>query len=879
MPPKRTRKKSKALTEVKESDGEDCDDLADSARSLLNHIILTHPKLRIKEIIERGSAATIADLSANFSNASDWLHAQKAALKEMMTEAGAPSRAVPKTPRRGVAFARFRETVEMYISRSLILEEQSSDRMGREDEVQLTTTTQDEPSCEESDGESSYEDAVGGIPMSSEDTVPMRVASAGSHSIGDSVPTSETYVSASENPDRLPEPQHPVHIKVECVTPPTYSCEQPILSIPNVEVPSVTNVVTKQEILSSTRERAGRSVANTLVDESSKRVLRSAARMKVGTSSTSVAKPCDDEAFPSLSRSHQKDVPTAAFPEAEVRAAAGASHTRLPRVIHQHIVTTPCRREFKSAVQRVMDDQEIARALSPKRAVVRTPRSKGNVKTSSHAESINMAAKMKAEASRKEKEQQAAYLREEQCRERAERIRKEREEKALRAQRRREQKEAEEKLKAEELKKKEERDERRREEIRLQKSPARTPSRVVSPARVPRVVPNAQPRSASKVLFPTTPGRVPSKIARIVEADGETSREPTMNTPSRENRRKPFPRKAPTADGSNDGLRVGSTRGETELENKEEQEDNQDWFAKHRERLRLEQDRFTKLNEDRYVEFIKMEVDDVEEEVNLEEELRHMPHGQERKEEQQKENKEEEQRLTEEEERRKRKEHEEAFIREQQRLEQLEAERKKEEERRQKEEQKKLLEEQQKRIIEEEKRLREEAEAEKKEKQRIEKEEAMFRLNVSSSAELHNRHLDNVSMNASHIHNKSSSHHSSYEMTPDKKYKAATNNNYNIDDLSSGDETDEEDAPRKKVPTWAEGAEFRLTIEMQSKKLASGGFDPELYFGEIETPDLVLIFGDKKRYPRRGSSGIWESPIGKPRQGVGAYQNRLNKRY
>lgn len=47
-------------------------------------------------------------------------------------------------------------------------------------------------------------------------------------------------------------------------------------------------------------------------------------------------------------------------------------------------------------------------------------------------------------------------------------------------------------------------------------------------------------------------------------------------------------------------------------------------------------------------------------------------------------------------------------------------------------------------------------------------------------------------------------------MTPDKKYAPSTADNYNVDDLSSGDETDNEDNPRKTVPKWANGIKIIL---------------------------------------------------------------------
>ncbi|KAH3727256.1 hypothetical protein DPMN_053186 [Dreissena polymorpha] len=46
-------------------------------------------------------------------------------------------------------------------------------------------------------------------------------------------------------------------------------------------------------------------------------------------------------------------------------------------------------------------------------------------------------------------------------------------------------------------------------------------------------------------------------------------------------------------------------------------------------------------------------------------------------------------------------------------------------------------------------------------------------------------------------------------MTPKRQPQASTTENYCIDDLNSGDETDDEDAPRKKIPDWAQGESLK----------------------------------------------------------------------
>ncbi|WKX96521.1 hypothetical protein Q1695_012728 [Nippostrongylus brasiliensis] len=900
MPPKRARKKvstTKAETAVDDDEG---------VQGSLDYKVFSHPALQLQKIIDRGCAATVSDLQAEFLSASDWLYNQKEKLKAIIKLS---SRNVPKTPRRGKTFSEFRENVENY-SRSIAWsddddddEDEIHDPQGAGDNQHVNDVCEDEvvenPCAagdnfeaqnerrlleeqvhveDEAGQESSYEDAQCSMGTqrcaSKNDDEPLLTPQ--NRPEQGSPQESEQYTSVQEiSSNLLPR----ADVKMECSTPPMPNVEPVAPPTEKLDSTPKTSVSVKQEVITPMQSQPTRNtpyvtpavatcdrVKNdfTLHRSGIPRITRSTtrARMNIVVASATQA------------NTRAPTTPSRLRPDSQSRAAAGASNTRMPRIMHQHIVTTPCKLEYKSAVQRVMDDQAIARALSPKRAPPRTPGKVSKDAALAAAASADLA-KNKAETLRREKEEMAKQLREEQCKERAERIRKEREEKAMRAQRRREQKEAEEKRKAELVRQREEKNERRREELRLQKSPARSkcPSRLASPARVQKQT-TGDVRAAAKTLFPSTPGRLPTKMAKLT-VDGETSKEPTMSTPSRDARRKPcMGKKERTAspDSMDDDFvprqkianHAGIVREERQRIMREERE-RQERLREEAEKRRLKLDEEERFRSEHPVGLsLKVELEEVVmADDEDEEETRRFNEVQKKCERMRLEKKRQEEEL--------------------QRLKEIEKARL--EAQRREEELQRLRAEQEKRIEEEMRRLREAAEREEQERKRLEEEqqeriraeeeEALKRLNISSSAELQNRHLHNVSVNTPAV--KRSPSNSSYELTPDKVFKPASENNYNIEDLSSGDETDNEDAPRKKVPDWAEGNQLRHALQKQAEKVNTGKFDPEAFFGEIPVPNLDLIFGPSKKYPRRGSSGVWDSPLNKPRQGVGAYRQKFNR--
>ncbi|XP_022102002.1 inner centromere protein A-like [Acanthaster planci] len=99
----------------------------------------------------------------------------------------------------------------------------------------------------------------------------------------------------------------------------------------------------------------------------------------------------------------------------------------------------------------------------------------------------------------------------------------------------------------------------------------------------------------------------------------------------------------------------------------------------------------------------------------------------------------------------------------------------------------------------------------------------------------------------------------SYDMTPRRVPLPSTSDNYNIDDLESGDSTDEEDSPRKTIPSWAQGAGLKAAL---IKQFYHPPPNLDTMFGPLLPPDLSIIFAKKRsRYLKRTSSAVWDSPL------------------
>lgn len=122
-------------------------------------------------------------------------------------------------------------------------------------------------------------------------------------------------------------------------------------------------------------------------------------------------------------------------------------------------------------------------------------------------------------------------------------------------------------------------------------------------------------------------------------------------------------------------------------------------------------------------------------------------------------------------------------------------------------------------------------------------------------------HKHNCSIISSNTANKTSPNGDSYKMTPAQPRSS----NYDIDNLSCGDSTDEEDCPKKPIPSWATTSKLRTIMVLQEEHVYNGSLD----FSDVFPPkellmevDLARIFKMKrKRFYHRSSSAQWDSPV------------------
>ena len=109
-----------------------------------------------------------------------------------------------------------------------------------------------------------------------------------------------------------------------------------------------------------------------------------------------------------------------------------------------------------------------------------------------------------------------------------------------------------------------------------------------------------------------------------------------------------------------------------------------------------------------------------------------------------------------------------------------------------------------------------------------------------------------------------------YDTTFDRSMLPATATNYVIDDLGSGDETDDENAPKKPIPNWAKGPELKKglkTLIVESDRFGRFECWPiKQSTGDLNTTvvdgggccELNDMFSKQSsRFNNRTSSAVW----------------------
>lgn len=114
-----------------------------------------------------------------------------------------------------------------------------------------------------------------------------------------------------------------------------------------------------------------------------------------------------------------------------------------------------------------------------------------------------------------------------------------------------------------------------------------------------------------------------------------------------------------------------------------------------------------------------------------------------------------------------------------------------------------------------------------------------------------------------------------YDMTKEKVHLPSTEENYNVDDLSSGDETDNDENPRKTVPRWAQAKGLERQVRAIRRLVTVDQL--ERYFGRIRQPEINDLFKGYRtqQRQRRASSATWNSPMSDPTPGVGHFQHQF----